>query len=166
MIIFQKTWTLWLLNTLLGPLMAVQGQSALQTAQDSPQPQASFQTPPCMVNGSVAHGVSGAPVKRAQVVVDDGQGDRGTRTQTDVEGAFVLSGMAAGKHHIVVHRKAYVDIGADIFCEQQNDTSASVPSHTRPVVIRIFPLGVISGEVMDDAGVPIANAVVRAYSFR
>src|SRR3569832_1828932 len=133
----------WVANSLLGCLMAAQAQSSATTAPDSLPQQPTSNTPSCVVIGSVANGLSGAPVKRAQLAVDDAHGVAALQTQTDVEGKFVLSGMAPGTHEIFIRRHGYVDSRMQaVQCNQQNDSSPDASNRTAPLLIRILPLGV------------------------
>jgi hypothetical protein len=162
-----KACIFWVANSLLGCLMAAHAQSAAPTAPAALPQQPTSNAASCVITGSVANGLSGAPVKRAHLSVDDAHGLAAVQTQTDVEGKFVLSGLAPGTHEIFIRRHGYVDSRMQgVQCDQQNDSAPDASNRTAPLLVRILPLGVISGEVTDDAGVPVAGAVVRAYPYR
>lgn len=162
-----KCCILWVASSLLGCLMAAHGQSSAATPPASLPQQPTSGSSPCAVTGSLVNGLSGGPVKRAHLAVDAARGPAALQTQTDVEGKFVLSGMAPGKHEIFIRKQGYVDTRIQVVgCEQHNDSLPDASNGTTPVLIRILPLGVISGEVTDDAGVPVAETVVRVYPYR
>ena len=157
---------LCVISTSLAATIGACGQSLVRIPAVPLPYQTTSQTLACTVTGSVANGVSGVLVKHAQVSLDDGQATGALRTETDLGGAFVLSNVAVGKHAVLVRRKGFVDSRFDIaLCQQQNQPS-STSSHTDRVLLRIMPLGVIVGEVMDEAGVPVAEASVRANQYR
>ena len=167
MMIVGKACIFWVANSLLGCLMAAHGQSSAARPPASLPQQPISQIPSCVATGSVANDLTGGPVKRARLAIDDAHGPAALQTETDVEGKFVVSGMAPGKHDIFLRREGYVDTRIQVvLCGQHEDSSPDASNRTTPLLIRILPLGVISGEVTDDAGVPVAEAVVRVYPYR
>jgi protocatechuate 3,4-dioxygenase beta subunit len=118
----------------------------------------------------VLSGVSGEPVKRAQLSLGEPDvNGAASRMETDATGRFLLRGVAQGHHRLIVRKKGFLDAEFDILsCDQQSDiANYSSSDNSLLVILRLAPLSVISGRVIDQEGEPVVGASVQAklYSY-
>lgn len=111
-----------------------------------------------VVRGSV-RGPGGVPVPQAEIIVGDS-----SRARTDSAGAFTVGGLAAGSVELVVRRVGFAPIAIPLtLAVGQRRTLvielAKLPYAIDPVVVTARRPGLF-GQVVDDAGHPIANADV------
>jgi protocatechuate 3,4-dioxygenase beta subunit len=119
----------------------------------------------CFVSGVMLSAISGEPVKRAQLSLGDANVNvAGSHTETDATGRFLLRASAQGHHRLVVRKKGFLDAQFDITsCDQQSDIANYSSTENLPLVtLRLAPLSVISGRVIDQEGDPVVDAGVHA----
>jgi len=124
------------------------------------------------VEGKVVTTTNGAPIHKAMVLLRPARivASNETRprdsylTQSDSNGRFSITGMVAGTYECVPSRTGF---GA------QPPDAAPSPKYfplvkiedgktTQDVVVKLTPLGVIYGRVLDAEGDPVSHAVVEA----
>jgi protocatechuate 3,4-dioxygenase beta subunit len=122
----------------------------------------------CFVSGVVLSGVSGEPVKRAQLSLRDADvNGAASRMETDATGRFLLQRVVQGHHRLIVRKKGFLDAEFDISsCEQQTDIASYSSVDNSPMVsLRLVSLSVISGRVIDQEGGPVVDASVQAKQY-
>ena len=122
---------------------------------------------PGSVEGTVVNSASGAPLRKASVWLESQPGPGGTAhnltTQSDASGRFHFDNVEAGLYAVGARRDAYMNtqgrygIPAPFrVAEEQQVTD---------VVVKLVPLGVLSGHVFDEDGDPIPQANVTLLRY-
>jgi protocatechuate 3,4-dioxygenase beta subunit len=117
-----------------------------------------------VIKGHVLDAATGAPIRRARVMVYAGPNP--VASQTDAEGRFELREVPAGKHTLNVSKTGYLSLFAT------NNNKPVPPLEVKDgevierVVLRLSRGGVITGQVLDDFGDPFVGAQVRAMRYR
>jgi hypothetical protein len=157
----------------IGLLMA---GSALQNASDAAlvlaqkqvsqqQKQSAATTGAFRITGRVVNSMTNAPVAGAYVVINAASASNFSRTvRASTDGSFAFTQIPAGRYVLIARRKGYVE---QMFLQHEQFTTAILvgPSlNSENLVFPLAPEGVISGEVMDDAGEPVQSA--RMLLFR
>lgn len=118
------------------------------------------------IHGVVLENASGRPVARAEVTVEliRGGGSESRRVLSDARGRFAFSGLPAGAYLISAQRRGYLrarygqrswdGAGAPVVLESDSQFFAE---------IRLARLGVITGRVVDENGLGIADHPVYAF---
>jgi len=125
---------------------------------------------PGSVEGTVVNSASSAPLRNASVWLESQPGSGGTAhnitTQSDASGRFHFDTVEPGLYAIGARRDAYMNTQGRYgvpapfrVAEEQQVTD---------VVVKLVPLGVLSGHVFDDDGDPIprANVAVLRYFYK
>jgi hypothetical protein len=109
------------------------------------------------VEGRVVNSVTGQPVKRAMVVL---HGAETYLCRTDGEGRFTVKGVAAGRYQAEATHDGYQAK------PQDSPLTFEAGQHATGVELRLIPLGVIWGRVVDETGEPVARAVIDVLENR
>jgi len=114
-----------------------------------------------VVAGKVLNSVTGEPVRKAHVGLLDLNVKRGGGAVTDAAGHFEISALAAGSYLLVAAREGFVTP------DRRSGLEVALASgeERHDVVIRLTPLGVISGRILDEDGDPIRRVVVRTMAY-
>jgi len=127
------------------------------------------------VEGKVVSASDGAPVRKATVLLQ-APGSRGDSappnresylTETDASGRFAVTGVAPGAYECVPSRVGFAArppnrSGAAFVLPQINVAEGQ---HISGLALRLTPLGVVSGRVVDPEGAPVSNASVDALQY-
>ena len=122
------------------------------------------------LEGKVLNSATGRPAAGAAVVLQ-GLDVTGSPPQadsyvveTDANGAFKVDEIAAGRYEARAER--------DGFTAQPRGAAAKLPSVTvesgqpvRDVILKLIPLGAISGRVVDADGDPVSHSIVAAQGY-
>jgi hypothetical protein len=117
-----------------------------------------------IVRGQVLDATTGAPIRRARVLIYAGR--EPVASQTDAEGRFELREVPAGKHTLNVSKTGYLSLFAT------NNNKPVPPLEIKDgevierVVVRLSRGGVVTGQVLDEYGEPFVGAQVRAMRYR
>jgi protocatechuate 3,4-dioxygenase beta subunit len=123
----------------------------------------------CLMAGRVLNGLTGEPIRRAQVVLRDVASGLDTpyKTRTDGAGNFVLKRLRAGTYRLFAEH-----IG---FLPTQYGNDGRNPAGTplvlksgetlRNIVVRESPAAVITGRVINRDGGPLSGAQIGALRF-
>ncbi len=164
---------------LAAPMLLVAQQPGVISSQTGQQPPANSQPAPptrpedlCTVEGQVMNAITGEPVKKAEVSMSSlgGRGNaKGFGAVTDASGRFVIENLDPGRYNLSAERNGFVrqQYGARGPDRPGSPLVLSPGQHTRDLVFRLLPQGVITGHVIDEDGEPVQYAQIRAmrYSF-
>jgi hypothetical protein len=110
------------------------------------------------VEGKVVDANTGAPVKRAIVRLRMANGLYNLNALTDVSGAFHIDGAQPGKYAATASADGYVSSASTLF-------TAEAGAKITGVEVRIAPLGVIAGKILDENDEPMAGVSVMAVRY-
>src|SRR5579872_1312557 len=152
-------------------LLAAQQPSGVGP-QPAPNPQPTKPEDLCSVEGQVLNALTGEPLKKAQITMSK-DGDPGTEhgTATDAGGRFVVPDLDPGRYFLSANRNGFApaQYGARGANSGGTPLSLTAGQHTRDVVLKLTPHGVIAGRVLDEDGEPVERVQVnmlRYQSFR
>ena len=154
----------WIRVCWLWSMMNTAGTAA-QNAPVPPRSQNDFvQTQEFKIAGTVVNAVTGALLERVRVSMANTRA-RNQRTEmvTGAGGHFEFTGGPAGKYSLEGTRRGYLTS----FYEQHEQYSTAIVTGpefaTDKLVLRLMPMGVISGHVLDESGEPARNAQVQLF---
>ncbi|MGA3096623.1 MAG: carboxypeptidase regulatory-like domain-containing protein [Bryobacteraceae bacterium] len=131
----------------------------------------------CRLEGKVLNSVTGAPVRKAQVVLDGvatasrpAAGPAGRllsvalTAATDSEGRFVFEGLDAGTYTVMAFRDGFRNAATQ---GRLDEPTPLVPGEDkRDLILKVEPLTIISGRVRDEDGDPVrAEVSVMKYEY-
>lgn len=155
----MRTAMQWMAMLAIGLVMAAAQTPEKTAASASPVAESGFK-----IAGKVVDAQSGSPVTHAQVSVAPVTAREDLRTaESDESGAFLFTGLAAGKYALNVQSRGYV---AQAYLQHDvHSTSIAVGPGLESENI-VFPLGreaAITGHVTDDYGEPVRDARVMLF---
>ena len=185
----RSTGILFVILLLASSLAATQGTS--QPGQTSPPGQVSQpaqpgpgnpqrlppramrpgETPPkgsAVIKGQVRMDGTGAPIRRAQVRAMSNDGRSGGVTNTNNEGSYEITDLAAGRYSIMASKGSFVTAQYGQRRPGEGGTPIELADgQTAEKVNFVLSRGaVISGRIVDDGGEPVAGATVTAMRFQ
>jgi hypothetical protein len=114
-----------------------------------------------VIAGKVTDAVTGEPVARATVALEDEETRQTVETaETGAEGEFALEPVAAGKYPLRVTRRGYRGAYFDEHDSYNSAIVAGEGQETGQIDFRLSPGAVVHGVVTDDAGEPVEQARV------
>jgi hypothetical protein len=133
-------------------------------AQDMP-------TPSGTIEGSVLNLVSGTSLKKATVnLVGRPSSPKGGKieksVETDANGHFVFNALDAGAYQLRFSRQGFVD---QAYGGKRNSVKLLVlpdGGQLKDIVVRLIPLAIITGRVVDADGESVADVRVSAFQAR
>lgn len=129
------------------------------------------QKEPASIEGRVTNSTTGAPLKRANLMLlpVGGVGDMTpVTTAADSEGKFVIAEIPPGQYRLSADRTGFVRTEFGSRGGNRSGTTITLaPGQTlKQVDIAMLPHAVISGRVTDEDGEPVANVAVQAGTYR
>lgn len=122
-----------------------------------------------VVRGVIVAADTGAPLRRAQVRVMGERGLSGGLAQTDAQGRFEVTELAAGRYHVSVSKTGYVSQSYGQRRPNQPGTPIELSEGQRAerVNIAMTRAGAITGRIVDEFGEPVAGAqmTVQRYAY-
>jgi hypothetical protein len=118
------------------------------------------------IAGKVVNSVNGEPVRRAVVIAraQDAEHGQSYAAETDAKGQFTIAEMAPGSYLLSADRQGF-------HFQARGATGAPPPplklepgQEVNDLVLRLIPMGVIAGRVVDEEGDPIRGAQVQAFA--
>ena len=127
------------------------------------------------VAGTVANAISGEPLRKATLTLRSQDMKPGNinppptyTTTSDASGAFAIVGVPPGNYRLSAARGGFV--GMEYGARTPGRTGKPItlaPGQTmRDIALRLTPMGVVTGRVLDEDGDPVRNAMVQASRFR
>jgi hypothetical protein len=135
-----------------------QAPSAPQGAPPSTKPDAK-----CSIEGAVVKSVTGEPVRKARVQLTP----LGTSqsipyaTTTDASGHYLINEVDAGRYALETYRDGYSNPS---FTSRRTFT-LEPGQELKDIVLKLSPVGLVSGRVFDEDGDPVSNVTVDCMGF-
>jgi 5-hydroxyisourate hydrolase-like protein (transthyretin family) len=125
---------------------------------------------PCTVSGKVVDAVTGAPLGKVQLRLEQiGENDTLiSATTSDSEGKFALAGMEPGSYRLKGMRSGYLET----WYGAKRADAAGTPLRldggqlVDGLTLRMIPAGVIAGTIRDRDGDPVAGVNVRLWGWK
>lgn len=134
------------------------------TAQTSAASQGVTSANGCRIAGTVVSKTDGHPVARARVTVQDTKAsDKFESVVTSEDGKFEFTGVPAGKYNLRGSKRRYISASYD---EHERFSTAIVTGaglETEALTLRLAPMAIIAGRVLDESGDPVRHATVTLY---
>jgi hypothetical protein len=149
------------------------GQTPARVAPNRPTPKSpssssTDNTPalkPGSAEGVVINSVTGQPLKKANVTLRSPRGFAYAGV-TDAAGHFLIENIEPGSYQAMAASDGFIP---DQMFRRSALTSALVTvaeeQHVKNVTVKLIPLGLVSGHVLDEDGEPIAGANVAAQRY-
>ena len=116
------------------------------------------------IAGTAVNAVTGAPLGRAKVSVADTRARmRRIETITGDDGHFEFRGLPPGKYALQGTRPGYL---VSAYQQHEQFSTAIVTGagfDTENLILRLTPMAMIAGHVLDESGEPVRAAQVRLY---
>lgn len=119
----------------------------------------------CSAEGTVLHGATGEPLRKAAVTLRSASGRRERLSATtDEAGRFRIDNVEPGDYRLQVERTGFVrqEYGATRPGRSGRVLTLDKGKHLTGVVFRMTPQGVVTGRVADEDGEPVLYASVSA----
>lgn len=115
----------------------------------------------------VVNADDGRPLRHAQVRLSGTSVPEGQSTTTDREGAYEFRGLPAGRYVVTASKAGFVSLqyGQPRAQEPGRPVDVAVDQAVEGIDFALPRGGVIVGRVVDDAGEPVADALVNALRF-
>ncbi len=135
------------------------------SAQTRPErPQASGVNGSYKIAGIVVSGAGGGALARARVTIVDTRNPRNTQWMiTAGDGLFEFNRLRAGKYTLQGARRGFIPTS---YNQHQQFSTAIVTRaayETENLILRLVPIAMVSGKILDESGEPVHNAVVKLY---
>jgi protocatechuate 3,4-dioxygenase beta subunit len=104
--------------------------------------------------GTVVNALTGEPLRKAQVLLDEG--NRRYAVISGSDGKFRFEGIIPAEYHMETQRQGFLDADDDPWFELEPG------DHLKDVVIKMTPQGLIAGHVVDEDGDPVPGLQVHA----
>jgi hypothetical protein len=117
--------------------------------------------PPGTVSGKVVNSVTGQTVKKAVVTLRNANGQSSYVTGSDQEGKFRFDNIQPDKYVASAQAAGY----SDTMRGTGKPITVAAQQEVLDAEVRIPPLGVIAGKVLDENGQPLAETTVSALRY-
>lgn len=149
----------WMLFTLC--LLNAGTQIAAQTrgtSQDS-TPSSGYR-----IAGTVVNKIDGHPLARARVTVQDTKSpDKFEAVVTAEDGKFEFTGVPPGKYNLRGSKRRYVSASYDEHEQYSTAIVIGAGLESEALILRLAPMAIIAGRVLDESGDPVRHATVNLY---
>lgn len=122
---------------------------------------------PGTVEGSVINAVTGEPIRKAYVVLRSATRHAGYTETTDSAGHFSFNNVEPGLYLAITEHPGFTSEVAGRHRSIFDPPSVQVAEEQsiKDIVLKLFPLGAISGRVLDDDGDPIPHVEVHVLQY-
>jgi hypothetical protein len=117
--------------------------------------------PPGSVSGKVVNSVTGQAVKKAVVTLRGGRGQNSYVTGSDQSGKFQFDNVQPDQYMAAAEAEGY----SGALRTGRRLIPVAAQQEVSDVEVRIAPLGLISGRVLDESGQPLEGASVSALRY-
>ena len=119
------------------------------------------------VQGTVTNSSNGEPVRKATVILHARDEDYGTNyaDETDSNGYFSIDALEPGEYRITAEHPGFYLSSSGAQGVPPPNVKVEKEQHVSGLVIRLAPLGVITGRVLDADGDPVRGANVEALRY-
>jgi len=127
------------------------------------------------IEGQVTNAVTGAPVKKADLLLQliGRRSNTGAQQTTysatsDAGGRFTIVDVERGKYRLTASGNGFVRFTYGARGPDRPGTTISLDAgqHLKELNLRVTPQGVITGRIVDEDGDPVAGVSVQAQSYR
>jgi hypothetical protein len=132
--------------------------SAAQTEKPAPLP-----TGPYRIAGTVVNAKGGTPLARARVQIVDANNPKSLQTLVASDGGRFEFHVMAGKFALQGAKRGYI---ASAYNQHEQFSTAIVTGagfDTEHLVLRLSPVAVLAGKVLDESGEPVRETAVQIY---
>ena len=146
---------LWLMMSIAGS----RGQNTTARSQNDPGQAQGFK-----IAGTVVNAVTEAPLERVRVSIANTRARNQRIEMVTAEGGhFEFTGMPAGKYSLQGTRRGYLTSSYEEH-EQYSTAIVTGPEFaTDKLVLRLMPMAMITGHVLDESGEPVRSAQVQLF---
>jgi uncharacterized protein (DUF2141 family) len=139
-----------------GPVAAAQNTNL--APQESSKASQTFK-----IAGTVVSSTTGAPLSQARISIAEIRGRELTSMITSDDGHFEFSQLKAGKYSLQGAKHGFLSAAYDQH-EQFSTAIVTGPElSTENLVLRLTPMALITGHVLDESGDPVRNAYLLLY---
>ena len=145
-------------------MMACMGMCAAAIGSRARESQNSEVAQGYRIAGTVVNAVTGAALARVKVTLEDTRNRmRVMATVTGEGGRFEFAGLPAGKYALQGARSGYIASGYEQH-ERYSTAIVTGPEFaTDKLVLRLMPMAMIAGHVLDESGEPVRSARVQLF---
>jgi 5-hydroxyisourate hydrolase-like protein (transthyretin family) len=116
------------------------------------------------IAGRVMNAKSGIPLNRARVTITDTKNlQRSISVLTSDDGQFQFNGLPAGKFALEGGKRGFIPAAYDHHEQFSTAIVTGVGLDTENLMLRLDPVAVLSGNVLDESGDPVRHASVTLY---
>ena len=136
---------------------------AAQSATPPPQYDAG-QTQGFKIAGTVVNAVTGAPLERVKVSLANSLArNQRIETVTATDGHFEFAGLPPGKYSLQGAKRGYLTSAYEQHEQYSTAIVTGAEFTTDRLVLRLTPMGLITGHVLDESGEPVRHAQVNLF---
>lgn len=137
---------------------------AFTAAQTPATPQATTSTVNYRIAGTIVSKLDGHPLARARVTVRDAKDPQKFESVVTAEdGKFEFTGVPAGKYDLHGAKRGFIQASYDQHEQFSTAIVTGAGLDTEDLVLRLAPIAIISGNVLDESGDPVRRATVTLY---
>lgn len=116
------------------------------------------------IAGTVVSKIDGHPLARARVTVQDTKStDKFEAVVTAEDGKFEFTGVPPGKYNLRGSKRRYVAASYDEHEQYSTAIVTGAGLETETLILRLAPMAIIAGKVLDESGDPVRHATVNVY---
>jgi uncharacterized protein (DUF2141 family) len=116
------------------------------------------------IAGVVVNSVSGAPLARARVTIVNTRNARDSQWRiAEEDGRFEFTGLKSGKYSLQGARSGFISSAYEQHAQFSTAIVTGAPLDTENLTLRLVPVAMISGKILDESGDPIRNAGVKLF---
>jgi len=154
----------WTLTKFLGWILALSGAAQNTWGQASPSPEVSRPPQTFKIAGTVVNAITGAPLAQARISIAGTQ-DRSKPAFliTAEDGHFEFHPLNPGKYSLMGAKRGFISAAYEQH-EQYSTAIVTGPEYsTENLTLRLTPMALITGHVIDEFGDPLRGANVSLY---